>query len=48
MKQQTLIILKPDCVQKQIVGKVVTRFEDAGFKIRACKMIRLSAEVLHL
>jgi nucleoside-diphosphate kinase len=46
MKQQTLILLKPDCVQKGIVGKVMTRFEDAGLKIRACKMIHLDAAIL--
>lgn len=46
MKQQTLIILKPDAVQKKIVGKVLTRFEEAGFSIRACKMINLTPEVL--
>ncbi|MBI3331629.1 nucleoside-diphosphate kinase [Candidatus Peregrinibacteria bacterium] len=46
MKQQTLILLKPDAVQKRFCGKVISRFEDAGFTIRGCKMIRLSKEVL--
>jgi nucleoside-diphosphate kinase len=46
MKQQTLILLKPDCLQKQIVGKVIARFEESGLKIRACKMIQLTPEIL--
>ena len=46
MKQQTLILLKPDCLQKQIVGKVIARFEEAGLIIRGCKMIQLSSAIL--
>ncbi len=46
MTQQTLILLKPDTMQKRFAGKVLTRFEDAGFTIRGAKMIRLSPEVL--
>lgn len=44
--QKTLIIFKPDSIQKNCVGKVLQRFEEAGFKIIACKMIKLSDEVL--
>lgn len=44
--EQTLIILKPDAMSQKICGKVVSCFEDAGFVIRGCKMIRLSPEVL--
>lgn len=44
--QRTLILLKPDAVEKKILGKVVSRFEDAGFAIRACKMTLLSPELL--
>jgi nucleoside-diphosphate kinase len=46
MQQRTLILLKPDAVSKRIVGKVVTRFEDAGFTVRGCKMMRLSKDLL--
>ena len=42
----TLILLKPDTVDKGFSGKVITRFEEAGFRIRGCKMIRLSPELL--
>ena len=44
MKTQTLAILKPDCVQKQLIGKVIDRLLSAGFKIKAMKMIHLSRE----
>ena len=44
--QRTLILLKPDAVSKGFVGKVVSRFEGAGFRIRGCKMIRLDPALL--
>jgi nucleoside-diphosphate kinase len=44
--QTTLILLKPDCVTKGHCGEVLQRFEKAGFRIRGCKMMRLSVEVL--
>lgn len=37
--EQTLIILKPDTIQRGIVGEILTRFERAGLKIVAMKMI---------
>lgn len=44
--ETTLILLKPDCVTKGHCGNVLQRFEQAGFKIRGLKMMRLGAEVL--
>jgi nucleoside-diphosphate kinase len=44
--QTTLILLKPDCITKGLCGDVLQRFEKAGFRIRGCKMMRLSAEIL--
>lgn len=38
--EQTLIILKPDAVQRGIVGEIITRFERAGLKIIATKMLQ--------
>jgi nucleoside-diphosphate kinase len=42
MKQleRTLIILKPDAVQRGIVGEILARFEKAGFKIVGSKMLK--------
>jgi nucleoside-diphosphate kinase len=37
--EQTLLIFKPDAVQRGIVGEITTRFERAGFKIVAVKML---------
>jgi nucleoside-diphosphate kinase len=42
LKSQTLTILKPDCVQKGLVGKVIDHLLSAGFRIVALKMTRLS------
>ena len=44
--QRTLIIFKPDCMEKRLVGTVLDRFEKAGFGIIACKMTRLLPPVL--
>lgn len=38
-KQKTLVLLKPDCVMRQFVGEIITRFEKAGYKIIAMKMV---------
>ena len=37
--ERTLIILKPDTIKRGIVGNIITRFERAGLKIVAMKMI---------
>lgn len=44
--ETTLIIFKPDCIEKKHVGNVLERFEKAGFKILGCKMMRLNAALL--
>jgi nucleoside-diphosphate kinase len=44
--EKTLIILKPDCLEKHHVGNVVDRFEKAGFSIVACKMVQLTPKIL--
>ncbi len=40
--QRTLAILKPDCVRKGLIGEVIRRIQEAGFTIKAIKMIRLT------
>lgn len=44
--ETTLILLKPDCVTKGHCGEVLARFEKAGFRIRGCKMMKLTVEKL--
>jgi nucleoside-diphosphate kinase len=43
--QQTLILFKPDCVQRRLVGRILTRFEDKGLNLIAMKMIRITPEL---
>ena len=42
--QRTLAILKPDCVRKNLIGKVIKRLEAEGFKIVALKLVKLNSK----
>lgn len=42
--QRTLSIAKPDAVSKNVIGEIYSRFEKAGLRIVAAKMLRLSRE----
>ena len=42
--EQTLSIIKPDGVQKNLIGEIYGRFEKAGLEIVAAKMIHLSSD----
>lgn len=42
--EMTLSIIKPDAVAKNVIGKIEQRFEDAGLKIVASKMMHLSID----
>jgi nucleoside-diphosphate kinase len=44
--QKTFVIFKPDCMEKRLVGTVLSRFEAAGFTIVGCKMARLTPALL--
>ena len=43
--ERTLIILKPDAVQRRLVGRIVQRFEDKGLVIVGMKLISISREL---
>ena len=43
--ERTLILLKPDCVQRRLMGRILTRFEDKGFNVVAMKMLRVTPEL---
>ena len=45
--QRTLILLKPDCLNKRISGQVISRFEEKGYGIIASKMIQLDEPLLN-
>jgi len=42
--ERTLSIIKPDAVAKNVVGQIVSRFENAGLKIVAARMTQLSRQ----
>ncbi|NPA38355.1 MAG: nucleoside-diphosphate kinase [Candidatus Nanohaloarchaeota archaeon] len=43
--ERTLVILKPDAIQRGIVGEILSRFEKRGFKIIGLKMMQVSREL---
>jgi len=44
--ERTFVALKPDAVKRGLVGDIVSRFEDAGFKIMGMKMIQATDQLL--
>ena len=46
MTQQTLSIIKPDGVKKNIIGEILKRFEANSLKIKALKMLILKVQTL--
>ena len=42
--ERTLTIIKPDAVAKGVTGPIISRFETAGLKLLAAKLVHLSAE----
>jgi len=44
--ETSLILFKPDAVEKNLVGTVLARFQTAGFRIRGIKMMRLGDAIL--
>ncbi|MBK1883104.1 nucleoside-diphosphate kinase [Luteolibacter pohnpeiensis] len=44
--ETTLILFKPDALQKNVTGQVLSRFQAEGFVIRGIKMMKLSDEIL--
>jgi nucleoside-diphosphate kinase len=43
--ERTLILLKPDCVQRRLMGRVIARFEDKGLNLVALKMMQVTPEL---
>jgi len=44
LNNRTLAILKPDCVEKNLIGKVISQIQGAGFKVLSLKMTRLTVD----
>ncbi|MDA7979048.1 MAG: nucleoside-diphosphate kinase [Pirellulales bacterium] len=43
--ERSLILFKPDCVQRRLVGRILSRFEDKGLSVVAMKMMRVTPEL---
>ena len=46
--ERTLSMIKPDAVSKNVIGKIYSRFEDAGLLIVAARMVHLSLSLIHI
>ena len=42
--ETTLVIIKPDAIQRKLVGRILSRFEDRGFQIVGAKMMQIARE----
>lgn len=45
--EKTLVILKPSCVQRALMGEVISRFEKKGLRLAGMKMTRLTDAILN-
>jgi nucleoside-diphosphate kinase len=45
MLERTLVLLKPDCVQRRLAGRVIARVEDKGLNVVALKLMRVTPEL---
>jgi len=43
--ETTLIILKPDAVQRGLMGRIISRFEDKGLQVVGCKFMKISPQL---
>jgi nucleoside-diphosphate kinase len=43
--ERTLVLLKPDCVQRRLMGEVIGRFERKGLNVIAMKMLQVTPEL---
>ena len=43
--ERTLVLLKPDCVQRRLMGRLIGRLEDKGLNIVAMKMLQVTPEL---
>jgi nucleoside-diphosphate kinase len=43
--ERTLVLLKPDCVQRRMIGRLLARFEDKGLYIVAMKLMKATADL---
>ena len=44
--ERSLVLIKPDALQRGLIGDIISRFEKKGFKLVALKMIQMDDEIL--
>src|SRR4030095_14073501 len=45
--ERTLVLIKPDAVQRALIGRIITRFEEKGLKLAGIKLMKLSDALLN-
>ncbi len=45
MAEQTLIVLKPDAVERNLIGEIISRFEKKGFTVVKLKMLKFTKDM---
>ena len=45
MIQKSFVMMKPDAVQRRLMGKILSRFEEKGLQIVACKLIQIDEDL---
>jgi nucleoside-diphosphate kinase len=45
VSERTLVLIKPDGLQRQLVGRILTRFEERGLKLVGLKLVRVDREL---
>lgn len=43
--ERTLVLFKPDCMQRRLAGRILARFEDKGLNLIACKLLQVTPEL---
>lgn len=46
--ERSLVLLKPDCIERRLIGQIIARFEAKGLNIVAMKMLRVTPELSKL
>jgi nucleoside-diphosphate kinase len=44
-RQYTVVLIKPDGIQKGLIGEIITRFEKIGLNLIACKLVKVDADM---
>lgn len=45
MNEDSLVLIKPDAVERDLIGKIINVYEEAGLKVKALKMLKVSEEL---